>query len=43
VDVGHFLANCLTAIEVTDDEWEAAYQAKQRVNRERKKSGYYVR
>lgn len=42
VDVVHFIANMLTAIGVTDDEWEAAYQAKQQVNRERMASGTYT-
>lgn len=41
VDVGHFLANMLVAIGVTDDEWEQAYQAKQQINRERMASGQY--
>src|SRR6187397_38622 len=41
VDVGHFLANILTAIGVTDEEWQAAYQAKQQVNRDRMSSGTY--
>lgn len=40
VDVAHFLANILCAIGVTDDEWVAAYQAKQAVNRERQRAGY---
>ena len=43
VDVGHFLANMLDAIGVTDAEWEAAYQAKQAENRRRQKDGYAVR
>jgi len=41
VDVGHFLANILTAIGITDEEWQAAYQAKQQVNRDRMSSGTY--
>jgi hypothetical protein len=41
VDVGHFLANILAAIGVTDEEWVAAYQAKQQVNRDRMSSGTY--
>jgi hypothetical protein len=41
VDVGHFLANILVAIGVTDEEWQAAYQAKQQVNRDRMASGTY--
>jgi hypothetical protein len=40
VDVGHFLANILCAIGVTDEEWEAAYQGKQEVNRQRQRAGY---
>lgn len=40
VDVAHFLANILCAINVTDEEWEAAYQAKQEVNRQRQRDGY---
>lgn len=41
VDAGHFLANMLVAIGVTDEEWEEAYQAKQQINRERMMSGTY--
>lgn len=41
VDVGHFLANILVANGVTDEEWEAAYQAKQEINRERMRSKAY--
>lgn len=40
VDVAHFLANILCAIGVTDEEWVAAYQAKQEVNRQRQRDGY---
>lgn len=40
VDVGHFLANILCTIDVSDREWEEAYRAKQRVNRERQRLGY---
>ncbi len=40
VDVAHFLGNILSAIGVTDDEWERAYQAKQEVNRQRQREGY---
>lgn len=43
VDIGHFLGNILVAIEVTDEEWAAAYQAKQQVNRQRQLDGYTVR
>jgi hypothetical protein len=35
VDVGHFLANLLVHFNVTDDEWEGLYQAKQDRNRMR--------
>lgn len=41
VDVGHFLANILVSIGVTDEEWQAAYEAKQQVNRDRMASGTY--
>lgn len=41
VDAGHFLANILVAMGVTDGEWEAAYQAKQEINRERMRSKTY--
>ena len=41
VDVGHFTANVLVAIGVTDDEYEAAYKAKQEKNRRRQASGSY--
>lgn len=40
VDVAHFLANILCALDVTDAEWEAAYQAKQQVNATRQREGY---
>jgi hypothetical protein len=40
VDIAHFLANILCAIDVTDEEWTAAYQAKQEVNRQRQRDGY---
>lgn len=43
VDVGHFLANLLVAVGITDDEWEAAYQRKQQVNRDRQAAGYDTR
>jgi hypothetical protein len=33
VDVGHFLANLLVAVGVTDTEWETRYRKKQEVNR----------
>lgn len=31
----------LVAVDVTDEEWEAAYQRKQQVNRERMATGAY--
>jgi len=40
VDVGHFLANILNALQVTDDQWEAAYRTKQLLNRKRQEDGY---
>lgn len=40
VDVAHFLANILCAIDVSDAEWETAYQAKQEVNRRRQRDSY---
>lgn len=40
VDVLHFIANMLVTIGVTDDELEAAYQAKQEVNRQRQRDRY---
>jgi hypothetical protein len=40
VDVAHFLANIMCAIDVTDDEWEAAYRSKQGVNATRQREGY---
>lgn len=41
VDAGHFLANCLHALGVSDAEWEEAYRAKQDKNRRRMASGTY--
>lgn len=41
VDAAHFIANMLVAVGVTDAEYEAAYQAKQQVNRDRMASGTY--
>lgn len=41
VDVGHFLANMLIALDVTDEEWERLYQTKQEINRERMRSKNY--
>lgn len=43
VDVQHFIANMLIEVGVTDDEYEAAYQAKQAENLRRQKDGYTVR
>lgn len=43
VDVGHFIANCLVALDVSDAEWEAAYRAKQDENRRRQRDGYAAR
>lgn len=43
VDVGHFLANLLVAVGVTDEEWASRYQQKQQVNRERQARGYDTR
>lgn len=40
IDVGHFLANLLCALGVTDAEWEARYRDKQEVNRQRQRDGY---
>lgn len=40
VDAGHFLANLLVRLEVTDAEWEQRYRAKQEINRNRQRSGY---
>lgn len=41
IDVNHFLGNILSAMGVTDDEYEAAYQEKQQKNRRRASSGSY--
>lgn len=41
VDVGHFLANMLVALEVTDEEWQALYMKKQQINRDRMLSKSY--
>lgn len=40
IDVAHFLANLLCALEVTDNEWEELYRLKQEVNRQRQRDGY---
>lgn len=42
MDVNHFIANMLVAVGVTDEEWEAAYRAKQQVNRDRQASKAYT-
>lgn len=41
IDVNHFLGNILTALGITDEEYAAAYQAKQQKNRARAASGSY--
>jgi hypothetical protein len=41
VDVAHFLANLLCALDVSDAEWEHLYRRKQEVNRQRQLSGTY--
>lgn len=43
IDVAHFMGNMLLALGVTDEEWEAAYQEKQQINRERQIRGYAVK
>jgi DNA-directed RNA polymerase subunit RPC12/RpoP len=43
IDAAHFLANLACVLGVTDEEWEAKYQAKQERNRERQRSGEYTR
>lgn len=40
VDANHFIANALVAVGITDDEYEAAYRAKQRENYERQRQKY---
>lgn len=40
VDAAHFLANILVRLDVTDEEWERRYRAKQEVNRRRQANGY---
>jgi hypothetical protein len=40
VDTAHFLANMLTYLDVTDDEWELRYREKQERNRARQLHGY---
>lgn len=41
IDVAHFVANLLCALDVSDAEWEYLYRAKQEVNRQRQRSGTY--
>lgn len=41
VDVLHFLGNMLVAVNVTDEQLEVAYKAKQNLNRSRFESGTY--
>ena len=43
VDIAHFLGNILVEIGVTDEEWEEAYQAKQKENERRQREGYLVK
>lgn len=40
VDIGHFLANCLTAAGCTDEEWAERYHDKQKKNAQRQEDGY---
>ena len=40
VDIKHFLANMLVAIRCGDEEFEAAYQYKQLINRQRQRDLY---
>jgi hypothetical protein len=40
VDIAHFLANMLTALGVSDFEWETYYTAKQALNAKRQAEGY---
>lgn len=42
VDVAHFLANVLTAIGATDEEFWEAYRRKQAANAARQRDGYRV-
>ena len=43
VDVHHFTGNILVAVGITDEEYEEAYQAKQRENSERQRQKYVAR
>lgn len=43
VDIGHFHANIMTAVDILDDEYWEAYRAKQRVNEQRQLDGYKVK
>jgi hypothetical protein len=40
IDVQHFIANLLVALDCTDEEYEVRYQMKMQVNRNRQKDGY---
>ncbi len=40
VDVLHFIANALVALDVSDQELKALYDAKSKINKERQKDGY---
>jgi dimeric dUTPase (all-alpha-NTP-PPase superfamily) len=43
VDVVHFIGNMLVSLDCSDEEWEDAYQQKQRINRRRQIAGYSAR
>lgn len=43
VDAAHFMANILNLLDVTDEEWEDRYRAKQEINRQRQRNGYDAR
>lgn len=43
VDAHHFLNNILVAVGCTDEEYEAAYRAKQAENLRRQRDGYRVK
>jgi hypothetical protein len=40
VDVAHFIANMLVAVQCDDEEWEAAYKHKQLINFQRQRDKY---
>lgn len=42
VDIGHFLANILTDAGITEEEYWAAYRAKQELNLRRQLEGYHI-